>query len=344
MTRLEEQCREGLEPSYKFSSYMSEWLYSDDGYYATYKEIGKGGDFYTAVSTSKFFGGTIAKHIISLVDEGFLAKDATICEIGAHHGYFLADVIEFLYTLRPELLESFDFVIIERFEALREFQKNYFAESFGNAIKLTHYKSLSELKCKNAFFIANEIFDAFSCELYYKGKSARVERHEVVFDVNDDWVEQKAKKYHKDRGEIALGYEEFAKEMALACEKFEFMSFDYGEMQARPDFSIRVYTKHEVTPFFDEKIKRDELFARSDITYDVTFEHVKDAYEEAGVEFIELSTQMAALVKMGILELLEILKAKVDEKIYKQELEKVKILIMPNFLGERFKMIRFRKS
>jgi len=327
----------------RFSDYMSEWLYGEEGYYATYKNIGKSGDFYTSVSTSKFFGGAVAKHIISLVDEGFLAQDATICEIGAHHGYFLADVIEFIYTLRPELLKSFDFVIIERFEALQEFQTNYFKESFGDVVRLTHYRSLKELKCKNAFFIANEIFDAFPCELYFKGKSARVDGHEVIFDVDDSWVEQKAKKYYKDRGEIAVGYEEFAHEMAASCEKFEFMSFDYGEMQARPDFSLRVYAKHEVIPFFDESIKRDELFARSDITYDVTFEHVKDAYAEAGVEFVELKAQMVALVNMGILELLEMLKEKADEKIYKQELEKVKILIMPNFLGERFKMIRFRK-
>ncbi|MBW6488001.1 SAM-dependent methyltransferase [Sulfurimonas sp.] len=326
----------------RFSDYMSEWLYGKDGYYATYKDIGKGGDFYTSVSTSKFFGGTIAKHIISLVDEGFLNENATICEIGAHHGYFLADVAEFIYTLRPELLNSFNFVIIERFESLQEFQKNYFDESFGDAVKLTHYKSLRELKCKNGFFIANEIFDAFPCELYYKGKSARVDGHEVIFDVDDAWVEQKAKKYHKDRGEIALGYEEFAKEMTSTCKKFEFMSFDYGEMQARPDFSLRVYSKHEVTPFFDENLKKDELFAKSDITYDVTFEHVKDAFVEAGVEFVEFKTQMVALINMGILELLEILKEKAGEKIYKQELEKVKILIMPNFLGERFKMIRFR--
>jgi SAM-dependent MidA family methyltransferase len=115
-------------------------------------------------------------------------------------------------------------------------------------------------------------------------------------------------------------------------------------MQARPDFSIRVYKKHEVIPFFDEGIKRDELFAKTDITYDVTFAHVKDAYEEAGVKFIELKAQMVALVDMGILELLEILKENVDEKIYKQELEKVKTLIMPSFLGERFKMIRFRQE
>ncbi|MFA5461302.1 MAG: SAM-dependent methyltransferase [Sulfurimonas sp.] len=328
-----------------FSEYMNEWLYSDDGYYATYKSIGKAGDFYTSVSSSKFFGGTIAKHIISLVDDGFLKEDSVICEIGAHHGYFLADIIEFIYTLRPKLLKSLEFVIIERFDAMQEFQKNYLKESFGDAIKLTHYKSFQELKCKNAFFVANEIFDAFACELYFKGKIARVDDNgEIIFDIDDEWVSSKAKKYHKDRGEIARGYEEFALDMASSCDKFEFMSFDYGEMQARPDFSIRVYSKHEVIPFFDENIKRDELFAKSDITYDVTFEHVKDAYKDAGVEFVELKAQMVALVNMGILELLEILKENVDEKIYKQELEKVKILIMPNFLGERFKMIRFRKN
>ena len=328
----------------KFSKYMTDWLYGEDGYYSTYKNIGKSGDFYTAVSTSKFFGGSVAKHIISLVDEGFLAKDGVICEIGAHHGYFLADVIEFIYTLKPELLQTLKFVIIERFDDLQEFQSNYFKESFGDVVSLTHYKSLSELKCKNAFFVANEIFDAFPCELYFKGKTARVEGHNIEFDVDNEWVDEKAKKYHKDRGEIAIGYEEFAKEMADSCEKFEFMSFDYGEMVARPDFSIRVYEKHNVIPFFDDDIKREELFAKSDITYDVTFAHVKDAYKEAGVEFLELKAQMVALVDMGILELLEMLKEKVDEKIYSQELEKAKILIMPNFLGERFKMIRLRKN
>lgn len=331
----------------KFSNYMGEWLYGKDGYYASYKDVGKSGDFYTAVSTSKFFGGTIAKHIISLVDEGFLSKDAVICEIGAHHGYFLADVCEFIYTIRAELLTSLKFVIIERFDDLQEFQKKYFEESFGDAVNLTHYKSLKELKCDNAFFIANEIFDAFPCELYYKGKTASVNEHDIKFDLDNKWVAEKAEKYHKDRGEIAIGYEEFAKEMISSAKKFEFMSFDYGEMQARPDFSLRIYKKHAVIPFFVPKddenyVKREELFAKTDITYDVTFEHVKDAYEDNGVKFIELKAQMVALVDMGILDLLEMLKEKVEPKIYEQELQKVKMLIMPNFLGERFKMIRFR--
>jgi len=328
-----------------FSSYMTEWLYGEQGYYATYKTIGKEGDFYTAVSTSKFFGGTIAKHIISLVDEGFLKPNATICEIGAHHGYFTADLIEFIYTLRPKLLESFEFVIVERFDALQEQQRNYLNECFGDAIKLTHVKSLSELHVDNAFFIANEIFDAFACELFHNEKTARVEEDgNVVFDVDNAWVSEKAAKYYKDRGEIAVGYEAFAKEMAGAAKSFEFMSFDYGEMKARPDFSLRVYDKHKVYPFFDEELNRQEAFGKTDITYDVTFEHVKDAYEEAGVTFIELKAQMSALINMGIMDLLEMLKEHVEEKIYKQELEKIKTLIMPDLLGERFKMIRFRKE
>ncbi len=323
---------------------MSEWLYGKEGYYANYKQIGKEGDFYTSVSTSKFFGGTIAKHIISLVEDGFLDKDGVICEIGAHHGYFLADVVEFIYTLAPELLETLNFVIIERFDTLQEQQRNYFHVSFGDVISLTHYKSLSELTCRSAFFVANEIFDAFPCELLHNGKIASVKEGKVEFDTEDEAILQKVKKYYKNKGEIAVGYEEFAKEMEGSAQRFEFMSFDYGEMMARPDFSIRIYKNHDVFPFFDENNNLDELFKNSDITYDVTFEHIKDAFIDAGVEFVELQAQMRALVDMGILELLEMLRANVDEKIYEQELQKVKLLIMPNFLGERFKMIKFRKT
>ena len=327
-----------------FSEYMYNWLYGENGYYTNYKAIGKAGDFYTSVSASKFFGGSVAKHIVKLVDEGFLDERSVICEIGAHHGYFLADIVEFIYTLRPQLLDTLEFVIIERFESLQEFQKNYFKESFGDVVKLTHYKDLGELSCKRAFFIANEIFDAFPCELLYKGKIARVDdKHDVHFDLEDDAIVQKAARYHKEKGEIAVGYEEFAASMAKSAERFEFMSFDYGEMDARPDFSLRIYKSHEVFPFFEEGLDRASLFGKSDITYDVTFAHVRDAFEAVGVQMVEFRPQMVALVNMGILELLEILRQNVTENTYKQELEKVKMLIMPEFLGERFKMIRLRK-
>ncbi len=327
-----------------FSEYMYDWLYGESGYYSKYKEIGKAGDFYTAVSTSKFFGGTIAKHIIAVIDEGFLPKDTTICEIGAHKGYLLADIVQFIYTLRPELLNTLSFAIVERFDFLQEEQRRYFKDSFGDVISLHQVKSLQELQLESAFFIANEIFDAFPCELIYEDKTATLVDGKIVFEEEDAWVSEKAKKYHKDKGEIARGYETFALEMKGAAKTFEFMTYDYGEMQARPDFSIRVYKDHEVFPLFDESLNLDEVFSVSDITYDVTFEHVKDAYADAGVEMVDFKTQALALVDMGLLELLEILKEQAGEEAYAHELERAKQLIMPAFLGERFKMIRFRQA
>lgn len=328
----------------KFSEYMYDWLYGESGYYSKYKEIGKEGDFYTSVSSSKFFGGTIAKHIISVIDEGFLPKDTTICEIGAHKGYLLADIVQFIYTLRPELLETLSFAIVERFDFLQAEQRKYFQESFGDVVVLKQVKSLKELDLPHAFFVANEIFDAFSCELIYQDKIGTLVGGKIVFEEKDAWVSEKAKKYHKDKGEIAVGYEEFALEMKGAAKTFEFMTYDYGEMQARPDFSIRVYKDHEVFPLFDESLNLDKVFSVSDITYDVCFEHLKDAYEEAGIPMTEFKTQALALVDMGLLELLEMLKEQGGEEMYLHELERAKQLIMPSFLGERFKMIRFRQA
>lgn len=324
-----------------FSEYMHEWLYGEHGYYGAYHPIGKKGDFYTAVSTSKFFGGSIAQHIIKRIDEGFLPSDTLVCEIGAHHGYLLADIIEFLYTLRPQLLQTLRFGIIERFDALQEQQKSYFEESFGNVIVLEHYHDVREINATYAFFIANEIFDAFSCELFYKGKIGRVEEGKVLFDVDSPQCSEHALKYKKDRGEIAVGYESFAQSMAQSVAKFEFMSFDYGELDARSDFSIRVYQEHKVYPLFDEGIELEKIFTTTDITYDVNFAHVKEAFEEQGLKCVQYSTQLVALVEMGILDLLAILKEKVSDEIYIQELEKVKVLITPSLMGERFKMIRF---
>ncbi len=323
---------------------MNEWLYGDDGYYGTYRPIGKKGDFYTAVSTSKFFGGTIAKHIIARIDEGFLVPDSLICEIGAHHGYLLADIIEFLHTLRPELLQTLRFGIIERFDALQDQQRRYFSDSFGDAVKLEHYHDVSEITASCAFFIANEIFDAFECELFYKGKIGRVIEGKIVFDLGSAEINEHALNYKKDRGEIAVGYESFAKSMAQNIPKFEFMSFDYGELDARSDFSIRIYQEHQVIPLFDESLVLDTVFGKTDITYDVNFSHVKDAFEAVGIKCVGFSTQLVALVEMGILDLLSILKENASDEIYTQELEKVKILITPSLMGERFKMIRFTQG
>lgn len=332
----------------KFSNYFNNWLYSKNGYYADYKQIGKEGDFYTSVSTSSFFGGSIGKRIVDSIKEGNLPQDTTIVEVGAHHGYLLADIIQFIYTLNPKLLNTLNFAIVERFSHLQEQQEKYLNECFGDAVKIKHFKDIKEVKLPHAFIVANEIFDAFSCELVYtkddKLQIANVEDHKIEFKTcNDKNIIEHCKKYKITKGEVGIGYEEFINHICSNIKKFEFITFDYGDKFPRNDFSARIYDKHEVFPIFEENLDLEKYYMNSDITYDVHFTHVIDCFKDCEIKDIKFKTQMQALIEFGIIDLLEILKENSDNSTYLKESQKVKMLLEPTGMGDRFKMLLIKK-
>lgn len=335
---------------------MNDWLYAKEGYYAAFRDIGKAGDFYTAVSSSMFFGGSIAKRFVDSVEEGFLPADTTIVEVGAHKGYMLADIVQFIYTLKPALLETLSFVILEPQVENRVAQIAYFKESFGDLVTLKHVNTFDDLSLESAFVVANEIFDAFSCELVKGDEMLYMRDSELVFDTQDENTRKLAHKYGINKGEVSVGFESFAASMAKAIKKFEFVTFDYGDKEKRTDFSIRVYHKHQSYPFFsltefvedeNEKpkgVSLESLYMQSDITYDVNFTHLIDAFAESGVGCEHYKTQLALLVEFGIIELLDMLLQNTDEKTYNAEMNRAKVLIDPSFMGERFKGVVFRKG
>ncbi len=335
---------------------MNDWLYAKDGYYASFRAIGKQGDFYTAVSSSMFFGGSIAKRFVESVEEGFLPKDTTIIEVGAHQGYMLADIVQFIYTLKPSLLDTLSFVILEPQIENREAQIAYFKESFGDLVTLEHVDTFDDISLESAFIVANEIFDAFSCELIKEDKMLFMEEGMPQFKEQDEETAHLCQKYGIKKGELSVGFEAFATSMARAIKKFEFVTFDYGDKEKRTDYSIRVYHKHQSYPFFaltdfvedeNEKPKGvtlESLYMQSDITYDVNFTHLIDAFENAGVRCEVYKTQLALLVQFGIIELLDMLLQNSDEKTYNAEMNRAKVLIDPSFMGERFKGLVFRKG
>jgi len=334
----------------KFNEYFDQWLYSDDGYYSTYKDIGKDGDFYTAVSTSSFFGGSIAKKIISTIESGFISKDTTILEVGAHHGYLLADIIQFIYTLKPELLNTLTFAIAERYEHLRIKQKEYLEQSFGDAIKFEHYNCIQDVKKDEAIIVANEIFDAFTCDLVYTNEQNElqmgfVNNHKIEFKkCEDKRIIDICKKHKITKGEVSLGFNEFAKTLDTNFKKYEFITFDYGEKYPRNDFSCRIYEKHNVYPLFDKQISLEKLYKNSDITYDVNFSYLIECFKNNNAICEKYETQLKALVDFGIIDLLEILHKNVDEKTYLKEANQIKTLLEPTGMGDRFKVCVFKKN
>jgi len=331
---------------------MQEWLYGDAGYYRSHIEIGKRGDFFTAASSSMFFGGCIAKRLMATIESGYLSAHCSVVEIGAHKGYLLADMIQFIYTLKPELLKSLEFVIVEPFSENRKAQRAYFEDSFGSKISLRHVKDLKAFHCEDAFFVANEIFDAFACEVVKDDTMLTYEEDTLKFVPMDEKTRTLSQRYGITKGEIATSYEAFATDMFASAKRYEFVTFDYGDRFSRGDFSLRVYKEHQVYPFFsltpfakdsEVDLTYPECFGNSDITYDVNFDYLIKAYEKNGAKLEHYMSQAAALISFGLSELLKILQEKGDEKIYKQEINKVKTLIDPSFMGERFKMVCFRK-
>jgi len=326
-----------------FSDYMNEWLYGEEGYYKNFKAIGKEGDFYTAVSTSPFFGASIANYLWEKIKTGELPREILLLEIGAHQGHLLGDMIQWLYTCDASLIESMRFAIVERQPEVQEAQRDYFRERFGEDVTVEQYASLEELKESYAFVVANEIFDAFPCELVKDGEIAVMEGHRLKWEKAPEALLEKIKPYRQVKGEVAVGYEDFASELAESFDHCDFLSFDYGEKYVRNDFSIRLYKKHETFPLFDEAVVLEEEFKQSDITYDVNFQLAMDAFALAGFEVVHYETQARALVRFGLIELLEAFARQTTQEIYLREVDKVKTLIAPTMMGDKFKLVHFRK-
>jgi SAM-dependent MidA family methyltransferase len=322
---------------------MYEWLYGEEGYYKHFKAIGKSGDFYTAVSTSSFFGASIANHLFKMITEGSADRNGWLIEIGAHQGYLLCDMIQWLYTCDPSLVKTLKFGIVERQPEVRKAQLAYIESRFGSDIEITHFHDISEVNVDYAFVVANEIFDAFPCELYKEGKIATVDNHVIDWEEAPETLEAWAKQHYLTTGEIAVGYETFAKAMSAGIKACDFVTFDYGEKYVRNDFSIRVYRNHETFPLFDEALDLSESFQKDDITYDVNFAHVLEAFQAAGFTEEAYETQARALVRFGLIDILEQFARQTTQAKYLREADKVKTLIAPTMMGDRFKMIHLKK-
>jgi SAM-dependent MidA family methyltransferase len=327
-----------------FSGYMESWLYGTEGYYTRFKAIGKQGDFYTAVSVSPFFGASIANFLYHQIEAGSIPRNALLVEVGAHQGHLIGDMIQWLYTCDPRLIDEMRFAVIEREPKVREAQRHYFEERFGQEVEIEQYEGLEGLREPYAFVFANEIFDAFPCELINEGAIATLKQDHIVWQKAPQALLEQSEKYRQTRGEFAVGYEAFAKRMSVAFEDCDFVTFDYGEQYVRNDFSIRLYTQHETFPLFDESVVLSEHYRLSDLTYDVNFEHVMDAFGAAGFKKIAYETQARALVRFGIIEMLDAFARQTTQANYLREADKIKTLLAPTMMGDRFKMLHLRKS
>lgn len=158
-------------------------------------------------------------------------------------------------------------------------------------------------------------------------------------------------------GEIPLGLEEFIGRVCECCAKsaksWRFLNFDYGHCKRQERVSLRGYKSHRVLDFSEICENLDELFGICDLTYEVDFSRIITLFSAQGANLYTKSSLNAALVEFGISRMLEDFfhfcqnaqKSQKDckdfSKIYQQEVLRVRELLSPNGMGERFFCVEF---
>lgn len=325
-----------------FGNYMQEWLYGKNGYYLN-AEIGKKGDFYTSVSASRFFGGCIAYHILNLLEKKELHLPLKIIEFGSDKGYLITDISQFLSAISIGL--EAEFMSIEPIEKLSRIQKDYFFKNTHSELK--SYRDIADVNIdKNdcIFVLCNELFDAFSCEIVKDNQMAYINNHSLVWGEKSAEIARLCEKYNLNIGEVPYIIENFVKNLAGVLKKAKksyFLSFDYGEWEKREDINLRIYKNHEVFNFMEISSNLSQYYTQSDITYDVNFSILDKEFSQNGAKRVFYETQAKTLINLGIIELLEKFAKQNSYESYLKEVNKIKPLISPGGLGERFKGISF---
>ncbi len=326
---------------------MQEWLYGKKGYYRK-ATIGPKGDFYTSVSLSKFFGGAMAFYIIKLLEEEKLFLPLKIVEIGSHHGHFLSDIANFLNALSEGVIEKCEFVSCEPLIELQNIQQTTFKQATQLDLTSCDLKGLDFKEKESAFVVSNELFDAFACEIIKDNQMLFITHdHQSVWDNINEPTKELLKTLNLKEGCAPLFLNAFIKDLLEKLDKassWVFLSFDYGDTMERKDMHLRAFKNHQALDFKDILNHLASLYQQSDLTYDVNFSLVRFLFEKHHAQFSFFKSQANALLDMGLMELLEVFSKSVSYERYLKEVAKIKPLISPGGLGERFKAVEFVKK
>ncbi len=326
---------------------MQEWLYGEKGYYRK-AVIGQKGDFYTSVSLSKFFGGAIAFYIIKLLEEEKLFLPLKIVEIGSHHGHFLSDIASFLNALSVGVMEKCEFISCEPLKELQNIQRMIFKQATQLNLMSCSLEELDFKEKKSAFVVSNELFDAFACEIIKDDQMLFITHdHKGVWGNIDEPTKELLKNLNLQQGCAPLFLNAFIKDLLEKLNEassWVFLSFDYGDATERKDLHLRAFKNHQALDFKDILNNLASLYQQSDLTYDVNFSLVRFLFEKHHAQFSFFKSQANALLDMGLIRLLETFSKSVSYERYLKEAAKIKPLISPGGLGERFKALEFVKK
>jgi SAM-dependent MidA family methyltransferase len=313
-----------------FRDFMDAVLYHPDfGYYSSERNpIGRQGDFYTSSDLDPVFGKILAERFFSMATElGVSPESFTIVELGAGRGWLARDILQHI---------RFPYCILERSSKMRRRQQ----ESLGGF----DVQWLDDLPVDlTGCVFSNEFFDALPVHRVVNrdGRLREIYVTEDFTEVEGDLqTAVDAPLAEGQLADISLDGPHWVQRIAASLRRGYHVAIDYGylsrEFYARPAGTLMCYWQHQIVA--DPYVRIGE----QDITAHVNFSDLIAAGDASGLETIAFSNQMDFLIERGILKELEVLaRSPRSEDI--QRLLAIKKLLLPDGMGERFKVLIQRK-
>ena len=330
-----------------FSRYMDLALYAPGlGYYsAGARKFGAAGDFITAPELSPLFSRCLARQCAEVLAD---VEQGSILELGAGSGVMAADILLELQCL--DRLPA-EYLILEVSAELRERQRQTLAAQ-ATALA-SRVRWLEALPDKFAgVILGNEVLDALPVERFRKSASGHQEYCVKQEGEGFAWGLRPAGEQlsailsafettlpaplaNGYTSEICLGLMPLVSSLAALLERGALLLMDYG--YPRSAYYHRERSMGTLLCHYRQRAHEDPFLypGLQDITAHVDFTAVAEAGTSSGLELAGYTTQAHFLMALGIAGL-----AGMDMRAVQQ----VKLLTLPEEVGENFKAIGFAKG
>ena len=348
--RLAEHIRAAIQAAggmIPFGRYMELALYAPGlGYYsAGARKFGAAGDFITAPELSPLFSRCLARQCAEVLAE---VPQGSILELGAGSGVMAADMLLELQALGALPAE---YLILEVSAELKERQRqtlNAKATALASRVRW-----LEELPSGfSGVMVGNEVLDALPVERFLKRPGGfdeycvREEGEGFAWDTRPAGEQLAATLAAFETtlaaplaagyvSEINLSVMPLISGLAAALERGALLLMDYGYPRAayyHPERSMGTLMCHYRQRAHDDPFLYPGL---QDLTAHVDFTAVAEAGTSSGLDLAGYTTQAHFLMALGVAGL-----AGADMRAAQQ----VKLLTLPEEMGERFKAIGFTKG
>lgn len=348
LEKIREQIQ--LSGSISFAQFMQMALYYPGlGYYSSgMKKFGKEGDFITSPELGSLFAKCMARQFQQIMME---TKDSIILELGAGTGQFCCDCLIELDNLNS--LPS-KYYVLEISADLKQRQMHKINELPEHLSSIVQWLD-QPLEFKfNGVIFANEVLDALPVEVFqFNGNHFKQKRLTWNEGIEESWgsfsenlnqqIQQRELNLEQGyQSEFIPNLENWLYSITENLNSGLVLLVDYG--YDRETFYHPQRNQGTLVCHHQHKANFNYLdnLGLQDITAFVDFTAVAEACDDCGLDIDGYTTQAHLLMSLGIHELLGDTESEFSK--YYEKANEMKKLVMPEEMGEKFKVIAATKN